>query len=82
MLTTDGGLVFTGRMTGEFIAIDEPTGNVLWQFQTGRGSMRRLLCTPIRDGNTFQCYRASQAMRADAGPRRTFPRAAPSGRSR
>jgi len=24
-------------MTGEFIAIDEPTGNVLWQFQTGSG---------------------------------------------
>ena len=37
MLATDGGLVFTGRMTGEFIAIDEASGNVLWQFQTGSG---------------------------------------------
>jgi alcohol dehydrogenase (cytochrome c) len=37
MLATDGGLVFTGRMTGEFIAIDEPSGKVLWQFQTGSG---------------------------------------------
>lgn len=37
MLATDGGLIFTGRMTGEFIAIDEPTGKVLWQFQTGSG---------------------------------------------
>jgi len=37
MLTTDGGLVFTGRMTGEFIAIEESTGKVLWQFQTGSG---------------------------------------------
>jgi len=37
MLTTDGGLVFTGRMTGEFVAIDEATGKVVWQFQTGSG---------------------------------------------
>jgi alcohol dehydrogenase (cytochrome c) len=37
MLATDGGLVFTGRMTGEFIAIDEASGKVLWQFQTGSG---------------------------------------------
>jgi alcohol dehydrogenase (cytochrome c) len=37
MLVTDGGLVFTGRMTGEFVAIDESTGKVLWQFQTGSG---------------------------------------------
>jgi alcohol dehydrogenase (cytochrome c) len=34
MLTTDGGLVFTGRMTGEFIAIEEATGKVIWQFKT------------------------------------------------
>jgi alcohol dehydrogenase (cytochrome c) len=37
MLATDGGLVFTGRMTGEFLAIDEASGKVLWQFQTGSG---------------------------------------------
>ncbi len=37
MLTTDGGLVFTGRMTGEFIAIDEATGKVIWQFKTSSG---------------------------------------------
>ena len=37
MLTTDGGLVFTGRMTGEFIAIEESSGKVLWQFQTSSG---------------------------------------------
>jgi len=34
MLTTDGGLVFTGRMTGDFIAIEEATGKVIWQFKT------------------------------------------------
>ena len=37
MLATDGGLVFTGRMTGEFIAIDEATGKILWQFKTSSG---------------------------------------------
>ncbi len=35
MLATGGGLVFTGKATGEFIALDEETGKTLWQFQTG-----------------------------------------------
>jgi len=37
MLSTEGGLVFTGRMTGEFEALDEKTGKLLWRFQTGSG---------------------------------------------
>jgi alcohol dehydrogenase (cytochrome c) len=35
MLATGGGLIFTGRLTGEFVAIDEDTGKTLWQFKTG-----------------------------------------------
>ncbi len=35
MLATGGGLVFTGYLTGEFIALDEDTGKTLWQFKTG-----------------------------------------------
>jgi alcohol dehydrogenase (cytochrome c) len=35
MLATGGGLIFTGKMTGEFVALDEATGKTLWQFQTG-----------------------------------------------
>jgi len=35
MLATGGGLVFTGKLTGEFIALDQDTGQQLWQFQTG-----------------------------------------------
>jgi alcohol dehydrogenase (cytochrome c) len=35
MLSTDGGLVFTGKMSGEFLALDEETGQTLWQFKTG-----------------------------------------------
>ena len=37
MLTTAGGLVFSGRPTGEFLAIDQDTGKILWQFQTSSG---------------------------------------------
>lgn len=35
MLVTDGGLLFSGKQTGEFVAIDADTGKMLWQHQTG-----------------------------------------------
>src|SRR5688572_27960913 len=35
MLATGGGLVFTGKLSGEFMALDEDTGQSLWQFKTG-----------------------------------------------
>ena len=35
MLATGGGLVFTGKLTGEFVALDSATGRTLWQFKTG-----------------------------------------------
>jgi alcohol dehydrogenase (cytochrome c) len=37
MLATGGGLLFTGKETGEFIALDAADGKTLWQFQTGSG---------------------------------------------
>jgi len=36
-ITTGGGLVFTGALTGEFRAFDADNGKQLWQFQTGSG---------------------------------------------
>ena len=36
-MSTGGGLVFTGALTGEFRAYDANTGKQLWQFQTGSG---------------------------------------------
>ncbi len=36
-LVTAGGLVFTGELTGEFIAVDSDTGKIVWQFQTPSG---------------------------------------------
>jgi alcohol dehydrogenase (cytochrome c) len=35
MLVTGGGLVFTGRLSGELMALDEDSGKTLWQFKTG-----------------------------------------------
>jgi alcohol dehydrogenase (cytochrome c) len=35
MLATGGGLLFTGKLTGEFLALDQDTGKTLWQFKTG-----------------------------------------------
>ena len=35
ILATGGGLLFTGKLTGEFLALDEATGKTLWQFKTG-----------------------------------------------
>src|SRR5262245_1988959 len=37
MLATAGGLVFTGKLTGEFLALDEDSGKTLWQFKTSSG---------------------------------------------
>ncbi len=37
VVTTGGGLVFTGEVTGEFAAFDADTGAKLWQYQTGSG---------------------------------------------
>ena len=37
VLSTAGGVVFSGQLTGEFEAFDAETGNKLWHFQTGSG---------------------------------------------
>jgi alcohol dehydrogenase (cytochrome c) len=35
ILATDGGLLFTGLLTGEVVALDQDSGKTLWQFKTG-----------------------------------------------
>ncbi len=37
ILTTKGGLVFTGDPEGWFLAFDDSDGSLLWSFQTGAG---------------------------------------------
>ena len=37
VLTTAGGLMFTGKETGELVALDMQTGKQLWEFRTSSG---------------------------------------------
>jgi alcohol dehydrogenase (cytochrome c) len=37
VLSTGGGVVFSGKLTGELEAFDADNGNKLWQFKTGSG---------------------------------------------
>lgn len=51
-LSTDGNLLFTGTLTGEFVAYDSRNGKKLWSFQTGSG----IVSMPItweKDGKQY-----------------------------
>src|SRR5258707_5716613 len=37
VMSTAGGVVFSGQLTGEFEAFDADSGKKLWSFQTGSG---------------------------------------------
>ena len=52
MLATAGGLVFTGKLTGEFVALDSATGRTLWQFQTG-SSINATAITYTHNGRQY-----------------------------
>jgi alcohol dehydrogenase (cytochrome c) len=52
VLATGGGLVFTGKLTGEFVALDENTGTVLWQFKTG-SSVNATAITYLHNGRQY-----------------------------
>jgi len=52
MLVTGGGLLFTGKLTGEVLALDEDTGKTLWQFKTGSS----VNATPITFTHKGQQY--------------------------
>jgi alcohol dehydrogenase (cytochrome c) len=52
VMTTAGGLVFTGTPEGEFIAFDDETGEKLWTFQTGSGIVGQPV-TWEQDGEQF-----------------------------
>jgi len=51
-LATAGGLVFTGMLTGEFIAVDADTGKIVWQFQTPSGIVGQPI-TWEKDGKQY-----------------------------
>jgi alcohol dehydrogenase (cytochrome c) len=52
MLTTGGGLVFTGKLTGDFLALDEATGKTLWRFKTG-SSINSTAITYTHNGKQY-----------------------------
>ncbi len=52
MLATAGGVVFTGKLTGEFLALDAATGKTLWQFQTG-SSLNATAITYTHNGRQY-----------------------------
>jgi alcohol dehydrogenase (cytochrome c) len=51
-LVTDGGLMFTGKLTGEFVALDTDTGKTLWQFKTG-SSINSTAITYTHNGQQY-----------------------------
>lgn len=52
VMTTAGGLVFTGTPEGDFKAFDDETGEELWSFQTGSGIVGQPV-TWDRDGEQY-----------------------------
>jgi alcohol dehydrogenase (cytochrome c) len=52
VLATGGGLVFTGKLSGEFVALDEATGKILWQFKTG-SSINATAITYLHNGKQY-----------------------------
>lgn len=52
VMTTAGGLVFTGTPEGDLIAFDDETGEKLWSFQTGSGIVGQPV-TWEQDGEQF-----------------------------
>jgi alcohol dehydrogenase (cytochrome c) len=52
MLATGGGLVFTGKLSGEFVALDADSGKILWQFKTG-SSINATAITYLHNGKQY-----------------------------
>src|SRR5579872_4193565 len=52
MLATGGGLVFTGKLSGEFLALDQDTGKTLWQFKTS-SSVNSTAITYMHNGRQY-----------------------------
>jgi len=52
MLATDGGLIFTGKLTGEFLALDADSGKTLWQFKVS-SSVNSTAITYTHNGRQY-----------------------------
>jgi alcohol dehydrogenase (cytochrome c) len=67
ILSTGGGLVFSGSNEGNFYALDAKTGAALWQFQTG-GGVHSNPATFLVEGRQFVSVGSGHALFAFAMP--------------
>ena len=65
ILSTAGGLVFSGDMEGNFFALDAADGKLLWRLQTG-GAVWAAPVTYINEGKQFVAVAAGSAIVAFA----------------
>jgi len=61
VLSTGGGLVFTGDAEGNFIALDAASGKVLWHFQCGASAYASPMTYAI-DGKQYVAIAAGSAL--------------------
>ena len=61
MLSTAGGVVFSGDMEGNFFALDAATGKLLWRFQTG-GAIYANPVTYMSEGKQYVAIAAGSAI--------------------
>ncbi len=67
LMSTAGGLVFSGTMEGDVFAADAQTGDVLWRFQTG-GSVYANPITYLSEGRQYVALAAGSALFSFALP--------------
>ena len=76
-MVTGGGLVFTGKTTGEFLALDKETGETLWQFKTSSS----IIATAITYLHKGRQYVTIASGLGAGGPRRLARGTVPTGGS-
>lgn len=64
-LSTAGGVVFTGNMTGDALAFDAKTGKELWRFRMGGGVRSQPIAYQI-DGRTYVAFGSGSFSTFDA----------------
>jgi alcohol dehydrogenase (cytochrome c) len=76
ILSTAGGLVFSGSNEGNFYALDAKTGAALWQFQTG-GGIHSNPATFLVEGRQYVSVGSGRAVFAFALPQASTNTATP-----
>ena len=61
LMSTAGGLVFSGTMEGDFFAVHAESGELLWRFQTG-GAIYANPVTYLSEGKQFIAIAAGSAL--------------------